>query len=125
MRRIALAFGIVLASCAVSYAGSVDIHVSAPGPPMPPGPGFMLPPPPPDVVIVPERERDYWFWDDSRREWFYYDTQRRPHYERHHGYRDDGRHFYREGGDWKPRHGDMGRHKGWDKKGRHKGKHGR
>ena len=117
MRKIVLAFGIVLISCAVSYAGSVDIHLGLPMPPMPPVPVFMLPPPPPDVVIEPSRERDYWFWNDNRNMWFYYDTQNRPHYSKSHVYLDDGRHFYRQGGNWKPRHEDRGKHNGWDKHG--------
>lgn len=151
MKRVALAFGILLFTGTISYAGDVHIGIGFSVPvPMPP-PVVVFPPLPPGIVIVPGRERDYWFWDDGRGAWFYYDSYRRPHYVRRHAYRDDGRHFYRDDGRWRPRYYDRGwrgrgdfddrdggrdgRHRDRDRDGRHRdrdrdrdgghGRHGR
>jgi hypothetical protein len=121
----------ILGTVATSLAGGVNIYVTPPPPPVvvpvpPPPPAVMVPAPPPPrpvavfpplppgVVITPGPPA-YWFWDDGRAEWFYYDVDHRPHYSRRHIYVDDGRHFYMEGRRWRPGHEDMGRHKGWYK----------
>lgn len=112
MKRVALAFGILLFTSTLSYAGDVHIGIGFPLPvpvpvPVPP-PVVVFPPLPPGIVIVPGREMYYWFWDDGRGMWFYYDSYRRPHYVRRHVYRDDGRHYYRDNGRWRPRYYDRG-----------------
>jgi hypothetical protein len=81
-----------------------------------------MPPPPPSIVIEPGPP-DYWFWNDNREAWFYYDKQRRPHYEPRHAYVDDGRHYYSKGGKWHVGRHDMGKHKGWYKHGRKESRH--
>ena len=78
---------------------------------------------PPEIVIQPGPPA-YWFWDDGRGMWFYYDSGRRRHYDRRHGYMDDGRHYYVREGGWHPAREDNGRHRGWYKHDKH-GKHER
>lgn len=121
-------FAIMLAlgTASVALAG-VNIYVQPPTPPVvvapvppPPAPVVVYPPPPPGIVIAPGPPA-YWFWDDGRAEWFYYDAHRHPHFVRDHVYIDDGRHFYREGREWRIGHEDMGRHRGWYKHGRGRG----
>ena len=107
-----------------------------PMPPMPPPPPIIVVPAPPQppVVVEPPRSRTvvvypplppgivivagppvYWFWDDGRVMWFYYDTRHRTHYVRDHVYVDDGRHYYSEGSRWNVGHRDQGLHRGWYK----------
>ena len=78
----------------------------------------VLPAPPPAVVIAPGPPA-YWFWDDERGAWFYYDVDRRAHYARRHEYMDDGRHYRMERGQWVVGHEDNGKHKGWYKRDKH------
>jgi len=111
MRTLVLA-ALLCAFATPSLAGTVIIPVPVPVPPrvvVEPAP-----PPPPTIVIRPGNP-EYWFWDEGRTQWYYYDSDRRPHYDRDHIYVDDGRHYYREGRDWRVGHRDMGLHKGWYK----------
>lgn len=114
----------LLSFSAAAIAGDVKVYLPLPPPPtvvISPGPHrpaarsvVVMPPLPPSIVIAPGPP-EYWFWDDRRAMWFYYDRERRPHYSRRHAYVDDGRHYYAEEGNWRVGHEDMGRHRGWYK----------
>jgi hypothetical protein len=115
---------------AVPVFAGVNVFITPPPipvPVLPPPPVsvMVLPPPPPGVVIGSPSD---WFWDEDRGSWFYYDKHRHPHYDRRHGFVNDGRHFYLEGGRWSRARHDMGKHKGHDKDGHGNGRghgHGR
>jgi hypothetical protein len=99
---------------AVPVFAGVNVYITPPPIPVPvlpppPVPVAVMPPHPPGVVIGPS----YWYWNGDRGSWFYYDRYRHPHYDRRQGFVNDGRHFYLEGGRWRPARHDMGRHRGW------------
>lgn len=71
-------------------------RVVVPGPPV-----VVWPPPPPEIVIAPGPPA-YWFWDDGRGSWFYYDAKHRRHFSKRHGFRGNGKHFILRDGRWEP-----------------------
>ena len=118
-RHLVVAAAMAAVFSAVPAFAGVHVFITPPAipvfvPPPPPVPVVVMPPPPPGVVIG---SPSYWFWDGDRGSWFYYDRYRHPHYDRRHGFVNDGRHFYLEGGRWRPARHDMGKHKGHDKDG--------
>jgi hypothetical protein len=90
-----------------AQAGSINIVL--------PVPSVSVVFPPPPVVITPGPAA-YWFWDDGRGVWFYYDSGRRRHYDRNHVFMDDGRHYYLRDRNWAVANHDEGMHRGWYKK---------
>jgi hypothetical protein len=113
-KHLVVAAVIAAVFSAVPVFAGVNIFITPPPIPVPvlpppPVPVAVMPPPPPGVVIGPS----YWYWNGDRGSWFYYDRYRHPVYVRRHVFVDDGRHFYSEGGRWRPARHDMGRHRGW------------
>ena len=94
-KHLVVAAAMAAVFSAVPAIAGVNIYITPPAIPVPvlpppPVPVMVMPPPPPGVVIGPS----YWYWDGDRGSWFYYDRYRHPHYDRRHGFVNDGRHFY-------------------------------
>ncbi len=129
-RHLFIALGFVIFFGTASYAGSIKIPLP-PVPPPPPVPDFaeephtapeidVVVPPPPTFISVEVSHPDYYFYDDDREAWFYYEKGRTPHYVRHHEWRDDGKHFYGSGKRWVKANKRYANSRGWAK---HNAKH--
>jgi len=130
-RSLFLVVLLTFALSAIAYADSIKIPLP-PIPPPPPVPKFESPPEPPAPpaprmeFVVPAPPSfirfdvsypDVWFYDDHRDEWFYYEKHHKPHYVRHHEWRDDGRHYYGNAKSWRKSDRSYASKKGWYKHG--------
>lgn len=119
-KQLFIAFGLVILFSTVSYADSIRIPI----PPVPPVPDFVkdppevefMAPPPPAFIKVEVSHPDYWFYDDDKEAWFYYEKGRKRRYVKRHEWRDDGKHFCVKSKKWVKVNKSHAGKKGWVKK---------